>query len=846
MAGFGSGPFGKNAFGQWPWGKRAIVDGIPGVYKDQDELAGDGSLGTLLEALIPSLDGLRRKIRDFDQLRDPLRCPVATDFQKSISVLKTVDLGDGTSRVFLSEGPDGDKFDGLRVGMVLIDSRGLRFTICQVTRSGLPEEVDDPPVDPATGMTTGKYVVVANIGQSSTEFIPFVTGTVVTDENPVDPAAFVGNSDDGTNPPPYVFNVEGSDPGGFDIALNRVTLTWEEGGDVKSGFFVNTGSPGGDLADTSEIDYSVGAIGTGQIILYTASGAKIDLDTIRVSYTQDDIGSPAVEDAEIRAQNILTFLASDRGQNLDQNDPEIYQRAYVNHAFKIWDIKGTADGYRYQGELGGYFVEGIPLYAVTPDLAASFDPTQVFAEPEGAGAVGSIVVADPADLSDGETFTLSDGVNPPVTFELDDNALFAPGNIPVNIGAATTADDVAIQMRLEINGATFLNLSAAESGDVVTITNTVLGEVGNVSSWSEAVASPDFRITQPTGGTDPQWFSLISPSRLLFDEVAADVIPLDTLCSEASYPTVSQAVTVDSVEAIQDRGSEDAYVLVLSTGAMEKSFGTFGTLTDAGANDFEVESYERLSDSTYQITVHSPQTPVVGAGTLEWRVLRFEAPNSVFITGIGTDVVDLGRQAIGFTGRRYRITKAFTDPPLSSIGNWIFIDFDGVASYIERFEYTGVGSDYEFEIVSDTVPATGSANIYVSCSVQTDCSFCAASAVLIRIVGTGINAYPDSIDDGSFDRISGRVERMVPGHVNGIIRGILEAPVLLSITPGDTTNTLTWSDVDGAISYNIYWSLSSPVDPGTANKITGVSSPYVHTGLTNGVPYYYAVVAVGV
>jgi len=36
------------------------------------------------------------------------------------------------------------------------------------------------------------------------------------------------------------------------------------------------------------------------------------------------------------------------------------------------------------------------------------------------------------------------------------------------------------------------------------------------------------------------------------------------------------------------------------------------------------------------------------------------------------------------------------------------------------------------------------------------------------------------------------------------------------------------------------------VSPSTSNKITGVVSPYLHGGLTNGVTYYYVVVAVGI
>jgi surface protein len=73
---------------------------------------------------------------------------------------------------------------------------------------------------------------------------------------------------------------------------------------------------------------------------------------------------------------------------------------------------------------------------------------------------------------------------------------------------------------------------------------------------------------------------------------------------------------------------------------------------------------------------------------------------------------------------------------------------------------------------------------------------------------------------------------------------IPDAPTLDSVTPGDTTNTVAWTPPAGSPdSYNLYWSLTSPVSK-ASNKIAGATSPYVHTGRTNGTPYYYAVTAV--
>lgn len=69
------------------------------------------------------------------------------------------------------------------------------------------------------------------------------------------------------------------------------------------------------------------------------------------------------------------------------------------------------------------------------------------------------------------------------------------------------------------------------------------------------------------------------------------------------------------------------------------------------------------------------------------------------------------------------------------------------------------------------------------------------------------------------------------------------APTNVVATAGDGRVTITWDSVEGADSYNLYWDTTS-VSSETGTKIEGVTSPYEHTGLDNGVTYYYVVTAV--
>lgn len=71
----------------------------------------------------------------------------------------------------------------------------------------------------------------------------------------------------------------------------------------------------------------------------------------------------------------------------------------------------------------------------------------------------------------------------------------------------------------------------------------------------------------------------------------------------------------------------------------------------------------------------------------------------------------------------------------------------------------------------------------------------------------------------------------------------LAPPSGVSASPGDTEVDVSWTNPVGATAADIYFGTSSGVTKLTGTKITGVTSPYTHTGRTNGTTYYYVVVA---
>ena len=68
-------------------------------------------------------------------------------------------------------------------------------------------------------------------------------------------------------------------------------------------------------------------------------------------------------------------------------------------------------------------------------------------------------------------------------------------------------------------------------------------------------------------------------------------------------------------------------------------------------------------------------------------------------------------------------------------------------------------------------------------------------------------------------------------------------PPVISAEPAIESNIISWSDAPQATSYNLYWSLTPGVTK-LSNKIAGVTSAYIHNGLTAHVTYFYVVTTV--
>lgn len=138
----------------------------------------------------------------------------------------------------------------------------------------------------------------------------------------------------------------------------------------------------------------------------------------------------------------------------------------------------------------------------------------------GIAATGNITFIQGADIVDGETFVLNDGINPSVTFEFDSNSSVVESNTLRAI--IYTGTETASEMRdlglTAVTNAPSLNMGATSgSGSLLNLVNTVVGTAGN-QTITDTVTNISFTHTGMSGGSfDPD-----SQTQVLFTQKVWD------------------------------------------------------------------------------------------------------------------------------------------------------------------------------------------------------------------------------------------------------------------------------------------------------------------------------------
>lgn len=640
MPGFGSGSFGSGAFGQWQWADNTVVKTIPDIHKQQDVDVGGGRMTAMLESLAPSFDKIRDKIDNLGSLRDALTVPTEKEYEQDVAVLRSDDLGDGTSRVYIRD-PLLVSYPSVRIGFTLTDSSGLRFSIVELNSSATVEEYPDAPIDPVTGEASPRHVVVNNITLGSTESVPFASGTNVYEENvtPVPP-------DDGTNVGPFRFTLAH-----VPLVENRIQINWTIGGQPYSGNIYNTGKYSASLTVGTKVAYETGIVD----VAFT-SNTPIDANSLTVNYTYlpaapvppDPTPWPP-QDATLNSPHIIAFLGQDFGAEVDRHDPEFLQRSYVYHAAQLWSIKGTYDSYVALGKMAGFSVVPKALYRIDESYRYFLPPFNVYEIPSHSG----------------------------------------------------------------------------------------------------------------------KFYTDIEPLQPVLDELACDIIPLDTF-AYYDLSIVSQAVTITHVTEMRQEGTVFRYRISLTSDEMYRAFNTIGTLVDTavhvpgdeqGGHAFSVVSYERVDATSITLEVTGTRVPAVGLGHIDWRVAAIE------IDMLPGYIEEIGIQYVGYAGIRYRLTMPIADGLGSAeLGNWGFVDAYGRITWLETVAETPTETTVEL-ILESPPPAPSKANFFYALSLTTSCDFCRASLMRVEIAPGRILETPEALAEDALGRLIRRLQQLIPAHV---------------------------------------------------------------------------------
>ena len=248
------------------------------------------------------------------------------------------------------------------------------------------------------------------------------------------------------------------------------------------------------------------------------SYTRVDAQSSTKLYATDIGGTIPVGTTELFVEDITPIEAFDKINkdkklvlSRDQGSPNeevVYYESLDGENNKITLTIATL-----QTHLPGSLVTPISgdiFYLTTPAVNAhsigeSLSLQQMIYAGTGTQATGKITVPAGVDMSDGDFFTLPNGINKPFTFEFDNDATLGyVGRIPVTFVGTETANQIRDLIIAAVNG-TLIDITASIGGPAwVALTHDYKGKIGNRPiKWS--VNSPNFTVLGMSDGTDPLW-----------------------------------------------------------------------------------------------------------------------------------------------------------------------------------------------------------------------------------------------------------------------------------------------------------------------------------------------------
>lgn len=274
-----------------------------------------------------------------------------------------------------------------------------------------------------------------------------------------------------------------------------------------------------------------------------------------------------------------------------------------------------------------------------------------------------------------------------------------------------------------------------------------------------AAIPPDHIFELPAGSG--KFYTDFRPLRPRLDEVAGDVVPLDTFCWEVS---------------------DD---------------GTGGPFDQAGT--FEVE------DSPLD-----PPPPPLG---LPPGIMLSEAVGwSMNATPI-LSTTDLGN------GRwRIEVGPAADLSPIALVGQWYAtpVGMPTAQLWLETQPVETSPGVWEFEVLAGLAPTFGATvDLEYECRDVAECGFCRASVIRVEVVPAEVLLDPMALTDGALTRLSRKILQVVPVHVRVTdivhIVGPVQIPLNISIAVSSAALVFAYGPL--GYYYDLVPADELPIDP---------------------------------
>jgi hypothetical protein len=94
---------------------------------------------------------------------------------------------------------------------------------------------------------------------------------------------------------------------------------------------------------------------------------------------------PVVGAATLRPPSLIELLGADFGIQVDQNEPESFQRSSVRNVTQWLDLKGTAKAYDIIGKIAGYRITARGLWRLPSVIPSAVPAANLFEIPTGSG-----------------------------------------------------------------------------------------------------------------------------------------------------------------------------------------------------------------------------------------------------------------------------------------------------------------------------------------------------------------------------------------------------------------------------------------------------------------------------